>query len=135
MAPLGRLAFLSNAADRVMVSGGGKLLRVAAAGDHHAPAIAADGREKSGRCGAPARVPSLCAQFRRRALVERAEAHCRQRNNIWPRLVSDGRAPALVWQGFRNNQAVILARQFERRWSAERQVSEGAGNCWARPLP
>jgi hypothetical protein len=54
-------------------------------------------------------------------------------NNIWPRLVSDeqGRL-ALVWQGFRNNQAVILARLFENgAWSAERQVSEGPGNCWA----
>ena len=54
-------------------------------------------------------------------------------SNLWPRLASDGQGRvALVWQGFRDNQAVILAREaVNGKWSAERQVSEGAGNCWA----
>ena len=54
-------------------------------------------------------------------------------NNLWPRLVSDGQGRiALVWQGFRKNQAVILAREYSNgAWSPERQVSEGEGNCWA----
>jgi hypothetical protein len=54
-------------------------------------------------------------------------------SNIWPHLTAEknGRQMAVVWQGARNNQFVILSRVFDgKSWGAERQISEGSGNCW-----
>jgi hypothetical protein len=125
-----------DSADRVMVSGGGKLHEVAPGGDHQAPAIAADGKGKIWVTWSQNDKPVFHLYARSFDGTHWSPAQkltAAGGNNIWPRLVSDGQGRlALVWQGFRNNQAVILAREYANgAWSAERQVSEGPGNCWA----
>ncbi len=123
-------------ADEVIASGGGKLYRLSGRGDHHAPAIAASGKAihavwsqndngafhlyesvfSGGKWTKPQRLTSAGG------------------SNLWPRLAADraGDKIALVWQAFRDNQSVILSRIWDgKRWSSERRISEGPGNCWA----
>ena len=132
------VAWLSyqNEADRVMVSGGGKLHEVAGRGDHHSPAIASDGKGRIVVVWSQNDQPVFHLYER---TFDGASWSAARRltnaggNNLWPRLASDGQGRVgLVWQGFRKNQAVILAREYSNgEWSPERQVSEGEGNCWA----
>ncbi len=132
------IAYLSyqNAADRVLVSGGGKLHEIAGKGDHQSPTIADDGKGRIWVVWSQNDQPVFHLYARsfdgtRWSAAQKLTGS--GGNNIWPRLVANGAGRlALVWQGFRNNQAVILVREYAGgAWSAERQVSEGPGNCWA----
>jgi len=121
--------------DVVKAHGAGRLHRITGKGDHHAPAIAA---------GAQGRVHTAWSQndkgvyqiytsaFDGKSWSAPERLTSSAGSNIWPRLVSDGGGKlALAWQGFRNNQSVILARLYEAgRWGAESQISTGSGNCW-----
>jgi len=52
-------------------------------------------------------------------------------SDMWHRMVSDRRGRLwLVWQGFRNGQADILARVFDGRWHPEMRISDSAANDW-----
>ena len=123
-------------ADRVLVRGGDRTHELTGRGDHHSPALAADGRGRifaawsqndSGVFHLYSRV------FDGKAWLKPERLTSAGGNNLWPRLASDGRRDvALVWQGFRDNQAVILGRRWNgSRWSAETRLSDGAGNAWA----
>ncbi len=131
------LAWLSyrEGGDIVVAHGAGRLHRLSEPGDHHVPAIAADGR---GRVHVvwprnDAGVFQLYESVFDNGSWSRPEKLTSSTgSNIWPRLASDGAGRlALVWQGFRGNQSVILARLWERgRWSPEQRLSDGAGNHW-----
>ena len=140
IAPDGKrwIAWLSylDKSDGVMVSDGSQVYKVGERGDLHAPAIAADGkgaiqvvwpRNQNGG------FQLVGSSFRNGAWSRTEALSTTGSSNFWPQLASDGNGRlALAWQGFRNNQSVILARLWDgRRWSPEQQVSEGAGNCWA----
>ena len=123
-------------ADMVVVSGPGQMETLTGRGDHHAPAVAADGK------GAVWVVWSqndagtwhlYARSFDGRGWAPAEKLTSAGGSNLWPRLASDGQGRvALVWQGFRDNRAVILAKRAEGgRWSPEVRVSEGTGNAWA----
>lgn len=123
-------------ADEVIVSGAGQLHHVSGRGDHHGPAIAADGS------GAVHVVYSR-KEGDTYQLFEAVRSHgswskpqrltTNSGSDLWPALVSDGKQKlALVWQGFRNNQSVILAKLWDGKgWGEETRVSEGSGSAWA----
>jgi hypothetical protein len=123
-------------ADRVMVRGGGRTYDITGPGDHHGPALAADGKGKI--WAAWSRNENGTFQLYARAFdgkdwLQPEKLTSRDDSNIWPRLASDGKGKlALVWQGFRDNRAAILGRLWDgSKWSAETILSEGTGNCWA----
>jgi hypothetical protein len=148
-------------ADEVVVNGGGKTYKLTGKGDHHAPALAVDGKGRvwvawSQNDGGTFNLyassflgylgdarKTLTPPFNPNAAVpdvfgpdqwttpEKLSASTG--NNIWPRLVSDGKDNlALVWQGFREGRSVILARRWMGgAWDAETQISESNGNSWA----
>ena len=122
--------------DRVMAAGAGRLHEVSGRGDHHSPAIAADGKGRIWVVWSQNDNPAwqlYARSFDGARWSEPVKLTAQGGSNLWPRLASDGQGRvAVVWQGFRNNQAAILTRRVEDgRWSAETQISEGAGNAWA----
>jgi hypothetical protein len=140
IAPDGKrwVAWLSylDKSDGLMVSDGSKVYNVGDRGDLHSPAIAADSkgaiqvvwpRNQNGG------FQLLGSTFRNGAWSSAQALTTKGSSNFWPQLAADGSGHmALVWQGFRNNQSVILARLWDgRSWSEEQQASEGEGNCWA----
>jgi hypothetical protein len=122
-------------ADVVMASGAGKLHALTGRGDHHSPAMAAGkGKVWAAWSRNDSGVWHLYARsFDGAAWSAPEKLTAEGGSNIWPRLVSDGAGRvALVWQGFRQDQSVILAREYaDGRWSPERRISEGEGNAWA----
>lgn len=146
-----------NAADRVMLNGGGKTFALTGPGDFHAPALAVDGKgrpwaawsQNDGgtfnlyvssflgglqRAVTPPFNPnaSVPAVFGPAKWSTPEKVSASTGNNIWPRLVSDGGDNlALVWQGFRQGRSVILARRWKNgAWDAEAQISDSTGNSW-----
>jgi len=122
-------------ADEVVASGAGQLYRLTKPGDHHAPALAADGQGRiwaawSQKEGETYRL--YASAFSRGAWSQPEALTTEGGSNLWPALAADGRGRvALAWQGFRAGQSVILARVWDhRRWSPERRISEGPGNAW-----
>ncbi|MBI3470659.1 MAG: hypothetical protein HY013_04820 [Candidatus Solibacter usitatus] len=131
------IAWLSyrDQADQVMASAGGKIHELTGRGDHHAPALAADGKGRiwavwSQNDGGVFHLYARVFQGRDWSPPEKLTAL--PGNNLWPRLASDGQGRlALVWQGFRDNQSAILLREWNgRRWSAEKRLSPPSGNAW-----
>ncbi|MGH9666683.1 MAG: hypothetical protein ACRD9L_19845, partial [Bryobacteraceae bacterium] len=123
-------------ADEVIVSGAGELHRVSGRGDHHAPTIASDAtggihvvysRKEGDTYQLFETVRTGGTWSKPRQLTTNAGS------DLWPALVSGGKDKlALVWQGFRNNQSVILAKLWDGQgWSEERRISEGSGSAWA----
>jgi len=131
------VAWLSyqQSADEVVASGGGRLYRLTGPGDHHTPALASDGRGKvwavwSQKEGETYQL--YAGSFASGDWTKPEALTAGAGSNLWPVLASDGRGRlALTWQGFRRGQSAILARLWDgKKWGAERQISEGAGNCW-----
>lgn len=121
-----------NGADRVMVSGGGKVQAITGRGDHQAPAIGADGSDIW--VAWPENVSGTFHLFVRRYSDDQWQPAERLSteggSNLWPDVTSDGRRNVVVvWQGFRNRQPAVLARMWDgKRWSVERRF--GQGNSW-----
>jgi hypothetical protein len=124
-----------NAADEVVVSGGGSLHRLTKRGDHHSPVIASDGAGRiqvvwSQNDAGNWHLYGVAWQKGKWSKPEKLTAA--GGSNLWPALAADGAGKiALVWQGFRDNQSVILGRLWNgSTWSAETRLSEGPGNAW-----
>jgi hypothetical protein len=123
-------------ADVVMASGPGQVHTLTKRGDHHSPTVVHDGKDTLWAVWSrnDAGTWNLYARsFNGRDWTEEEKLTNAAGSNLWPRLASDGNgAVAVVWQGFRNNQAVILAMRREAgKWMPEQTISQGPGNCWA----
>ena len=124
------LAYESGA-DRVVVSGGGKLHVVTGRGDHQAPAIAVDGTGQVWVAWSEninGSFQLFATRYSREEWAPAERLTSEGGSNLWPQLTSDGRrSVAVVWQGFRNNESVALGRLWDgKRWSAEQRFGEGS---------
>ena len=122
-------------ADEVLVSDGAHVYQPSGRGQLYAPAIAADGKGStivvwSQNDGGAFHL--YASTFSKGAWGTPQKLTSAGGSDLWPRLASNGRGQvALVWQGFRNNQSVILGKLWNgKRWAPEQTVSEGPGDAW-----